>query len=152
MRKLILLSFFALTANLCNAQTATFVYNNLTGATTGVYYGATFHAVSISGNCPSTVASNFYMDIPNSPPGNSNTRDARDETSNIISSVTKITGISLWAMTSPGTGTGATYVIPFCVSGTPSLAGSQQIPENGFSGSPPTTVTWNINTGTYHLY
>lgn len=137
MKTLIFIVCSSFTVSLCLAQTVQFANN------TDVYYGATFHTSSISGSCPTSVLSNFYMDVPNN---NSYSRTPVDENGDNIGSVANITGISLWALTSPGQGTGATYVIEFCVSSTPSIFGSGDIPnEIDQNGNTPAELVWFIN-------
>lgn len=96
MKKLIFFIYVTFVTNFCFTQTVQFTND------TDVYYGASFH----TGSCPSTVSSNFYMDVPNL---HSYSGTPLDVNGNTVSSVADITGISLWALTSPGQGTGNTH-------------------------------------------
>lgn len=137
MKKIISLIISTFVASICLAQTVQF------SNATDVYYGATFHTSSVSGSCPSTVLTTFYMDVPNN---HNYSGTPVDENGNNISSVSDITGISLRALTSPGQGTGATYPIAFCVSSTPSIFGSADISgEIDQNGNTPAELIWFIN-------
>ena len=106
---------------------------------TTTYYVGVFHSLGISGNCPSTALTTFYHDIPDQ---TTNTEDARVENGGNEADVTKLTGLTLKVHPA-----GNSYVIPFCVSGTPATSGSTTIPEPGFLSPTQTQVIWNMNTG-----
>lgn len=131
---IITIAFFAT----CNAQVQGSYFNNTT-----TYYTATFHTQAISGSCPSTVAPNIYIDIPN---GTSSSGIALKENGANITSASNITGVTVWLIPSQGEN-GHKYVIPFCDgSGNPLLTGSIQIAEPGFISPLFTTIVWQINT------
>ncbi len=119
----------------CNAQVQG-TYTNYTST----YYTATFHT---SPNCPSTVAQDIYIDIPD---GTTTSGVAIQENGNGIVNASNITGITVWLIPSQG-GNGHKYVIPFCDgNGNPALSGSKQIGEPGFMSTLFTTILWQINT------
>lgn len=132
MKKIVFLSLMLLISHLSIAQPPTVSWVN----NTGTYYVGTFHTTAVSGSCPSTALTTFYHDIPNN---NSNTEEIRNESGNNVSAVTDISGLTVQVY--PG---GASYVIPFCMSGSPSNFGFVGIPV----ANPPfpfTIVQWLID-------